>query len=368
MMEGNGIAACIVLLALGIVLVVKGGDWFVDAASWIAEVSGIPTFIIGATIMSVATTLPEILVSSISASQGQAAMAIGNAVGSVNCNIALIMAFSLVFIAPAIKRKDYVVKMGILLTTIAVLWGLSADGEFNWWNAIIVLALFVAFIIENLVSAKKHSAALLNDKGIESIEENQPKGNGILFDYFEKKEARKITLKKTGMVIERKDIAKNIVLFLLGAGAIFCGAQLMCDNGAAIARDMGIPEGIIGVTILAVGTSLPELVTAITSIVKKKSDLSVGNIIGANIIDLSLILPLCTFITLGKTGTPLPVDAQSLTIDFPFCIAVAGFALIPALIMGKFKRWQGILMLCGYVTYVTLLILNTVEVIHIFNV
>ena len=91
MMEGNGTAAYIVLLALGILLVVKGGDWFVDAASWIAEVSGIPSFIVGATIVSVATTLPEILVSSISAAQGQAEMAIGNALGSVNCNIALIM-------------------------------------------------------------------------------------------------------------------------------------------------------------------------------------------------------------------------------------------------------------------------------------
>lgn len=366
MMEGHSMAAYIILLALGILFVVKGGDWFVDAASWIAEVSGIPTFIIGATIVSVATTIPEILVSSISAAQGQASMAIGNAVGSVNCNIALIMAFSLVFIAPTLKRKDYVAKICILLATIALLWGLSSNGSFNWWNAIIILAMFVIFLIENIISAKKHSDTLLNDKGIETVEENSPKGNGILFDYFEKKEARKITLKKTGMVIEKKDIAKNIFVFILGAATIFVGAQLMCDNGAELARALNVPEGIIGVTILAVGTSLPELVTAITSIIKKKADLSVGNIIGANIIDLSLILPLCTFITLGKTGQALHVDAQSLTIDFPFCIAVAGFALIPALIMGKFKRWQGILLLCGYVTYVTLLILNTVGTISIF--
>lgn len=168
------------------------------------------------------------------------------------------------------------------------------------------------------------------------------------------------------MVIEKKDIAKNVVLFVLGAATIFVGAQLMCDNGAELARALKVPEGIIGVTILAVGTSLPELVTAITAIIKKKSDLSVGNIIGANIIDLSLILPICTFITMGKTGNPLPVDPQSLTIDFPFCLAVAGFALIPPLVMGKFKRWQGALLLAGYVTYVVLLILNTTGAIKIF--
>lgn len=365
-MEGNGIAAYIILLALGIIFVVKGGDWFVDAASWIAEVSGIPTFIIGATIVSVATTIPEILVSSISAAQGQASMAIGNAVGSVNSNIALIMAISLVFTAPVFQRKDYVFKVAILLGTIALLWGLSASGEFNWWNAIIILAMFVLFLIENVISAKKHSQTLINDKGFESIDENKTKGEGILFSYFQKQESKKIVLKKTGMVIEKKDIAKNVVLFVLGAATIFVGAQLMCDNGAELARALNVPEGIIGVTILAVGTSLPELVTAITAIIKKKSDLSVGNIIGANIIDLSLILPICTFITMGKTGNALPVDPQSLTIDFPFCLAVAGFALIPPLVMGKFKRWQGALLLAGYVTYVVLLILNTTGAIKIF--
>ena len=106
--------------------------------------------------------------------------------------------------------------------------------------------------------------------------------------------------------------------------------------------------------------------SAFTAIVKKQSDLSVGNVIGANIIDLSLILPLCAFITMGKSGNPLPVDPQSLTIDFPFCLAAAGVALVPALVMGKFKRWPGVLLLAGYVTYITLLILNTAGVIKIF--
>lgn len=221
-MEGNGIAAYIILLALGIIFVVKGGDWFVDAASWIAEVSGIPTFIIGATIVSVATTIPEILVSSISAAQGQASMAIGNAVGSVNCNIALIMAISLVFTAPVFKRKDYVFKVAILLGTIALLWGLSASGEFNWWNAIIILAMFVLFLIENVISAKKHSQTLINDKGFESIDENKTKGEGILFSYFQKQESKKIVLKKTGMVIEKKDIAKKRCSVCSRCGNDFC--------------------------------------------------------------------------------------------------------------------------------------------------
>ncbi|MDE5602089.1 MAG: calcium/sodium antiporter [Clostridia bacterium] len=366
--DGNT-AACVVLLALGIILVVKGGDWFVDAASWIAEVSGIPTFIIGATIVSLATTLPEILVSSIAASQGNTGMAIGNAVGSVNCNIALIMAISLLFMPAAFKRKDYAIKMTLLPVAIAVLWGVSAaNRKVEWWEALIVLVVFVAFMVENVLSAKKHSSELVQaiepSEGVDKEEQTQK--SGVLFYYFTAKNAKKITMKKSGMVIERKDIVKNIILFLLGAGAIVLGAQLMCDNGSAIASTLGVSDELIGVTILAVGTSLPELVTTITAIAKKKSDLSVGNIVGANIIDLTLILPICAFISAAKSGTPLPVESQALVLDFPFCLAVSGFAMIPALIMGKFKRWQGALLLAGYITYITLLVLNTTKTIAIF--
>ena len=223
-------AGCVILLILGIILVVKGGDWFVDAASWIAEVSGIPTFIIGATIVSLATTLPEILVSSIAASQGNTGMAIGNAVGSVNCNIALIMAISLLFIPATFKRKDYAIKMILLPVAIAVLWGVSAANRtVQWWEALIVLVVFVAFMVENVLSAKKHSNEL-----VEAVEPSQnenkeelPQKSGVLFYYFSAQNAKKITIKKSGMVIERKDIVKNIILFLLGAGAIVLGAQLM---------------------------------------------------------------------------------------------------------------------------------------------
>ncbi len=366
-------AGCVILLILGILLVVKGGDWFVDAASWIAEVSGIPTFIIGATIVSLATTLPEILVSSIAASQGSAGMAIGNAVGSVNCNIALIMAISLLFMPATFKRKDYAAKMVLLLVAISTLWAVSAtaDGVVTWWEAIIVLLIFIAFMIENVIGAKKHSKELIpaveseQTKSV-SAGDNLRRGNGILIGYVEKLDAKKITLKKSGKVIERKDIVKNIVLFIIGAAAIVIGAQLMCDNGASFAARLGLSEDLIGVTILAVGTSLPELVTTITAIAKKKSDLSVGNVIGANIIDITLILPICAIISIAKFGTPLPVSSQSAILDFPFCLAVAAVAIIPALMAGKFKRWQGALLLAGYVTYITLLVLNTTGTIAIF--
>jgi len=369
-------AGCVILLILGIALVVKGGDWFVDAASWIAEVSGIPTFIIGATIVSLATTLPEILVSSIAAGQGSAGMAIGNAVGSVNCNIALIMAISLLFIPAKFKRKDYAAKMVLLLVAISTLWAVSAtaDKTVTWWEALIVLAIFAAFMVENVIGAKKHSSSIIpaveGDLQPETAEPEKKRtlldSLGILTYYVNKQNSKKITIKKTGMVIERKDIVKNVIMFVIGAAAIVIGAQLMCDNASSIATAMHVSDDLIGVTILAVGTSLPELVTTITAIAKKKSDLSVGNIVGANIIDITLILPICAIISAAKFNQPLPVSSQSIVLDFPFCLAVAAVAVIPALIMGKFKRWQGAALLAGYVTYITLLILNTVGTIAIF--
>lgn len=340
---------CLLLLAVGIVLIVKGGDWFVDAASWIAEVSGIPTFIIGATIVSLATTLPEVLVSTIAAADHSVDMAIGNAIGSVNCNIALIMAISLIFMPAKFKRKDYLAKSLLLLLAICLIWGLSSSGALNVWLSLLVLAVFIIFLIENVYTAKKHSYHPLTIA--DTIEVNE---------YNQVEMSTQYTLNADGTVtgnrkrarVEGKVIAKNIILFIIGAAGIVGGAQLLVTYGEKLALIIGIPEGIIGVTIIAVGTSLPELVTTITAIAKKKSELSVGNIIGANIIDMTLILPLCAMIT----GGSLPVSSQTLTIDLPFCLIVASVALIPALISGRFRRWQGILMLLGYVGYIAALV------------
>ncbi|MCQ2409481.1 MAG: calcium/sodium antiporter [Clostridia bacterium] len=362
---------CIICLIIGIILVVKGGDWFVDAASWMAEVSGIPTFIIGATIVSLATTLPEILVSSISAAKGSAGLAIGNAVGSVNCNIALIMAVSLIFMPAAFKRKNYAAKMIILIVSIVLLYVLSATGDgLTWWQGLIVLIPFIAFMTENIISAKKNADLKeLIDEDEKIKKENLERGTSLVLlkDFVSSSKPvisgkGTVTLKRTGITLEKSEIVKKILLFIIGAAAIVGGAELMCIYGERFAQLLGVPDEIIGVTILAVGTSLPELVTTLTAISKKKSELSVGNVIGANIIDITLILSLCSFISAGKTGMSLPINAQCIALDFPFCIAAAAIACIPALIAGKFRRWQGIVMLLGYVAYIVILVLSTPQI------
>ncbi len=310
----------ILLLVIGIALIVKGGDFFVDAAVWIAEISGVPSFIIGATIVSMATTLPELIVSLMAAGKGSVDMAAGNAVGSVTANVGLIMGISLLCLPSVVKRGQIAFKSILMMCAIIGLWIFSRmnGGALSIGASFIMLGLFVLFIIENIISTRKTSNT--NEKDI-SQKKEKPAAKTILWNLFK---------------------------FVLGVVGIVWGADLLVDNGCALAALFGVPEGIIGVTIVAIGTSLPELVTTITAIIKKQSSLSVGNIIGANIIDLTVIMPLCAVVS----GKALPVSTQMVSLDMPACILVCLIAMIPALICERFRRWQGITLISVYIGYV----------------
>lgn len=313
------IAITITLFIIGLIFIVKGGDFFVDAAAWIAEVSGIPKVIVGATIVSLATTLPELIVSIIAAAKGQPDMAIGNAVGSVTANIGLILGIGAVCMPFVIKRKDYLLKGILMVGAIAVLYLGSLKGSLNLFGSIVLLGIFAFFIFENVSAANK----TLKEKGKEERE------------------------KPTG-----RTIAVNIVKFIAGTAGIVVGANLLVDNGGELARIMGVPEGIIAVTLVAIGTSLPELVTMISAVVKKQGALSVGNIIGANIIDTTLIVPLCGLVS----GQALQTSSQSLVLDMPFCLLAAAFAIVPLLAFKKLSRWQGAGLLTIYAAYIVMLV------------
>lgn len=307
----------ILMFALGLVLIVKGGDAFVDAASWIAQVSGIPPFIVGATIVSLATTLPEMMVSVLAAANGQVDMANGNAIGSVTANTGLILAIAMIAIPSVIKRRDYLFKSLLLIGCVVTLLVFSQGGQLKWAGSIVLAVLFFVFMAENVHSAKSARSSL----------EARPEAN-------------------------RKAVVTNAVLFILGAAGIVIGAHLLVENGSTLARMLGVPESIIAVTLVAVGTSLPELVTTITAIMKKQASMSAGNVIGANIIDCALILPICSLVS----GQQLPISRQCLTLDLPFCLATVLIALIPALYKQKFMRWQGWLCLAVYTVYIGLVI------------
>lgn len=336
------------LFIVGLVLIIKGGNWFVDSASWIAEVLGVPKFVIGATIVSIATTLPEMIVSIQATAKGNVDMAAGNAIGSVTANTAMIMGLFIVCMPFAIKRKEFAPKACMMFGASALLMlgciftekrEMQFAGETGMYYSlstiglIALIAVFIIFFIENFISMKNNQVQI----------EPSPENIGIQ----EEDNIVPTKEKATG-----KDWTKNLIFFALGAAGIVIGANLLVDKGTLIAQSLNVPQRLISVIAIAIGTSLPELVTTITALRKKVGALSVGNILGANIIDLALILPICSFVSMGKGTGALAVSANSVEIDMLVCLIAIAVAIIPTIITQKFQRWQGIVMLAGYLAYV----------------
>jgi cation:H+ antiporter len=301
----------VLVFLAGVVLVVKGGDLFVDAASWIARAAHIPPFIVGATIVSFATTLPELIVSVMASLEGKNDMAVGNAVGSVTANTGLILAIALIFMTVVAPRARYWRQCVLLIAAAGVLWLGSLQGTMAAWANVALFVVFVGFMALNVMDAKDEPGEN------ETVEETSG------------------------------SFPKHIGLFLVGAAMIVLGSELLINGGSSLAEALGVPERVIAVTMVAIGTSLPELVTTLTAIRKKEANLSVGNIIGANIIDLSLILPICSLVS----GGGFTVSQQCLQIDFPACMMITLVAIVPLLLKEKGYKVQGVVMLLLYGAY-----------------
>lgn len=346
----------VLLFLLGLLLIIKGGDVFVDSASWIAEKSGIPKFIVGATIVSFITTLPELVASVIGTIEGSLGLAVGNAIGSVTANTGLIMAISIIFMPGIVDRKQYAFK-SILLMALTLLLGIFVlNGKLALWQSIIIILFSIVFLIENVLSAKAMSQkpmlheeadAQNNEEQVEQEEEKiEEKGN--FFDAL--KYTFSFNTEKT--FSNKVTLLLNILKFVIGGAGIYIGAKLLVDKGTELATILHISEDIIGLTMIAIGTSLPELVTTLTAIAKKQSSLSIGNIVGANIIDMSIILPICGFVS---GGTLILDSMQTAYLDVPVSLGIMMIALIPMLFTKKLSRWQGILMLALYVCYLVVI-------------
>lgn len=335
-----------IYFVVGLVLIIKGGDWFVDAASWIAEVLGVPKFVIGATIVSIATTLPEMIVSIAATVKGNVDMAAGNAIGSVTANTAMILGVFIVCMPFAVKRKEFTPKSLLMfVASVALVLGciftarqqMTFEGEtqdyysLSLYGTVILLAIFITFFIENFISMRA------NDRQITTT----PESIAIQFEDQVKKDPA-----------TPKQWAKYIVLFIVGAAGTVIGAEILVNSGTVLAENLHVPQRIISVFAVAIGTSLPELVTTITALRKKEGALSVGNILGANIIDLTLILPICSFISMTSGSGALAVSVSSVTVDMIVCLAAIAIAIFPTIATKKFHRWQGVLMLAGYIGYV----------------
>ena len=308
----------VLLFIVGLLFLIKGGDWFVDGASALARRFHLPELLIGATVVSIGTTLPEVMVSTMSALSGHGEIAYGNAIGSVICNAALIAAITIAVRPGKVDPKT--LKMPVLFFfAAAAIYCVAAYGfgKFTRPMGLIMLAMFVAYIAANIRQMKNAPA--------EEHEEEE----------------------------ETMPLPRMLMLLVLGAVLIAMGANLLVDNGTLIAQALGVPESVIALTFVALGTSLPELVTAITSLIKGHSDLSLGNVVGANVFNLVLVsgvsVALAPF-TVPQSATIFGMNS-SLVLEIPVMIAVMVLLTAPALVKGKLSRVQGVALLVIYAVF-----------------
>ena len=311
----------VLLFLVGLLCLIKGGDWFVDGSTGIARRFHVPELLIGATVVSIGTTLPEVMVSTTSALSGHGEIAYGNAIGSVICNAALIAAITVAVRPGKVDPKSLRVPVLFFFAAAALYTGVAySTGYFSRPIGFVLLALFVAYIVCNVLAMKNAPAPEEEEDGGES------------------------------------SLGKDLGLLVVGAALIAVGANLLVDNGTLIAQALGVPESVIALTFVALGTSLPELVTAITSLAKGHGALSLGNVIGANVFNLVLVsgvsVSLAPF-SIPQESTLFGINA-SLVMDLPVMWAVMLLLTVPALLKGKLSRWQGILLLCIYAAFCTI--------------
>ena len=367
----------VLLFAVGLVLLIKGGDWFVDGATGIAKRFNLPDIVVGATVVSIGTTLPEVMVSTTGALQGSGAMAYGNAIGSIICNTALIAAISITCNPGPVNVKS--------MKTPAVFFFLSAAmycvaayalGTFPQWLGFVMLAVFVVYMVLTVRNGLKNPEA--------AGEEEEDGGEGTPWIALGIIGAVALLVALSGMFFEKMPIwfpvvmaviavgvllfgskiptvagERNLILEILllaaGAGIIAVGADLLVEHGQVIALGLGVPETVVALLFVALGTSLPELVTTITSLRKGRASLGVGNVIGANVFNLVLVSGVAVSLapfdvpvenTLLDTGLNL-----SLVFDIPVMLGVMSLMIFPALLRKKLSRWQGIVLLCIYAAF-----------------
>lgn len=309
-----------ILFTVGFIVIIKGGDYLVDAAIKIAKATGIPEIIIGATIVSFATTLPELMVSVIAAAKGDIGFAIGNATGSMLSNCGLTLALVLAVKQITVKGRALQVKAASLVFSAVLAYVCIAfDGKLDLWEGGVLLIGFTGFMALNIVEAKRDA-----------------KNN-----------------REAAAICREEKLSKNtVLLFLAGAIGIGIGAWLLVDYGGKVAEILGVPPHLVAITIVAIGTGLPELVTGLTSLKRNKAHLCIGNIIGANIINGTLILGLVSLI-----GHNAPIE-RSVVYALPVLILISLVLVVPLIYKKRTYKWQGLVMLAIYAGFLAVSVIT----------
>lgn len=323
----NGLWGSLLLFVVGAVLLIKGGDWFVDSAVGIAKRFRVPEIIIGATVVSIGTTLPEVMVSVTAAVNNNGAIAYGNAIGSIICNTALIAALTIAIRPAPVNQKAIVTPVGFFFVSAAVyMVAAYIFGRFDRWLGIVMLLIFGAYMTMTIHKGFKNPVEGHGDEV-----QDAPDGS----------------------------LLKDLIVLVASAALIAVGADMLEGSSVSLATMAGIPTEVVGVTVVALCTSLPELVTAVTALAKGHGALSLGNIIGANIFNLVLVSGAAVTISpfVIPEGSKLLGYNTSQLIEIPLMVGVMALMTLPALVKGKLYRWQGVVLLGVYLAFVILQVL-----------
>ncbi|MBR4887917.1 MAG: calcium/sodium antiporter [Clostridia bacterium] len=320
------------LFVVGVLLLIKGGDWFVDSAVGIAKRFRVPEIIIGATVVSIGTTLPEVMVSVTAAVNNNGAIAYGNAIGSIICNTALIAALTIAIRPAPINRKAVVTPVLFFFGSAAIyMLAAYVFGRFDRWMGIVMLVVFAAYMTMTI------RRGFTNPTEVEAEDEEDEKAHSLLQD---------------------------LIVLVLSAALIAVGADMLEGSSVSLATMAGIPTEVVGVTVVALCTSLPELVTAVTALAKGHGALSLGNIIGANIFNLVLVSGAAVTISpfVIPEGSKLFGFNTSQLFEIPLMVAVMAIMTLPAIKKGELRRWQGVTLLSIYAAFVLLQVLIALKV------
>ncbi|MGE9266961.1 MAG: calcium/sodium antiporter [Verrucomicrobiales bacterium] len=305
-------------VVLGLVMLYYGAEWLVRGASALAVRMGISPLVVGLTVVAFGTSAPELVVSAKANLAGQSALALGNVVGSNICNICLVLGVAALIFPVGIERQVVRREMPILLVISFLFYGMMWNGEVAVWeSALLALGIFV-YVVMSLRLAKKEPAAAGEGLDEEVLEAAQKGGIG--------------------------GVLRDLALVAVGVVVLVFGADFLVKGGAYLARAFGVSEAVIGLTLVAFGTSLPELATSVVAALKKEGDICVGNAVGSCIFNILAVI--------GLSGLLGPMDASALTQIDLWVMLGATIVLLPMMRKGmSLARWEGGLLLAAYLAY-----------------
>ena len=307
------IALLVFCLIFGIMVIIKSGDLLIDSSLNISYHTGLSQQFIGATLLSFATTAPELFVSCIASSRGSSQICLNNGLGSIICNIGLVLAISLIALSQKVNKAEFNYKAYFLIFSFLLLFVMGLNSSISKLEAVALICTYIIFVLINIKKNKSCAENRLRNK---------------------------------------KQLLFNILIFIIGACGVALSANLLVTSAEKLANQLGISEGVIAVTVLALGTALPELVATITAIRKKTLSLALGNIVGSNIMNGTILIGLSALLS----SETLLINNHTKFISIPFCILFNLILSIPVLIKHKTFKYQGILMLFTFIVYYLLIL------------